>query len=169
MADLDEKYRPNSDDDDVVVAVKTNAEEEEESSTQRLLRELVAKKAKVDSTKQVWFPNNLHSLVVIKKHVFKLLQGCDINANLSIRVLLTALRMHEDYLASKKIKKIKNEGWFRCQKFERLYANNFIFLTLLSLTLFKIIYYTERYTYWERCLLREVGTQVQKNAEFQEL
>jgi hypothetical protein len=51
---------------DVVVAVKTDAKEKEESSTQRLPRELVAKKAKVDSTKQVWFPNNLHSLVAMK-------------------------------------------------------------------------------------------------------
>jgi hypothetical protein len=105
MADLDEKYRPDSNDNNVVVAVKTDAKEEEESSTQRLPRKLVAKKAKVDSMKQVWFPNNLHSLAAIKKHVFKLLQGCDIDAYLSIRVLLTALGMHEDYLTFKKKKK----------------------------------------------------------------
>jgi hypothetical protein len=99
MADLDKEYRPDSDDNNVVVAVKTNAEEEEESSTQRLPRESVAKKAKVDSMKQVWFPNNLHSLAAMKKHVFKLLYGYDIDTNLSIRVLLTTLRMHKNYLA----------------------------------------------------------------------
>jgi hypothetical protein len=63
-----------------------------------LLRELAAKKAKIDLTKQVQFPNNLHPLAALNKQVFKLLQGPNINANLSIRVLLTALRMHEGLL-----------------------------------------------------------------------
>jgi hypothetical protein len=102
MAESDEEYRPDSDDKNIVVALKANAKEEEESSTQRLPKELVAKKAKVDSTKQVWFPNNLHSLAAMKKHVFKLLQGCNIDANLSIRVLLTAFGMHKDYPMSRK-------------------------------------------------------------------
>jgi hypothetical protein len=99
----------------------------------------VAKIAKVDSTKQVCFPNNLSSLVAIEKHIFKLLQGCDSNANLSIRLLLTTLGMHKDYLVAKLFIKMKKEGWSKCQKVEKLNANNFIYLTLLLLTLFNII------------------------------
>jgi hypothetical protein len=64
---------------------------------------LAAKKAKVDSMKQVQFPNSFYSLVDIKKHVFKLLQGCDINANLSIRVFLAALGMHITISLAKKL------------------------------------------------------------------
>jgi hypothetical protein len=109
MADLDEEYRLDSDDDDVVVAVKTNSEEEKESSTQRLLRELVAKKAKVDYTKQVWFLNFFHSLVVMKKHVFKLLQGYNINVNLYIRVL-PPLECTRTILPTKQNKKNKKKA-----------------------------------------------------------
>jgi hypothetical protein len=64
--------------------------------------------------------------------------------------------MHVDYLVAKI--KIKRERWSKCQEIKKLYADNFIYFTLLSLSLFKIIYYTEGYTSWEKCILGKVGT-----------
>jgi hypothetical protein len=68
--------------------------------------------------------------------------------------------MYKNYLVAKNI--FEKGGMGEVKKFKRLNANNFIDLTLLLLTLFKIIYYTEGYRCWEKGLLGKVGTQVKK-------
>ena len=61
---------------------------------------------KVNATKRVLFPTNLCAVICMKKHIRKLLKAHDLDANLSISMLMAALGMHRDYLVkTKNIKK----------------------------------------------------------------
>jgi hypothetical protein len=53
MAESDEAYSPN-----IVVVVQTNSENQQKLPPQTWPKQLIAKKAKVHSTKEVGFPNN---------------------------------------------------------------------------------------------------------------
>ena len=66
---------------------------------------MVATQTKVEGAKQGLISNKSLGCHWYKKHVTKLLNAHNVDANLFIRVLTTALGMHTDYLVETKNKK----------------------------------------------------------------